>query len=155
MKMIPLTQGQCALVDDEDFEWLSNYKWCAYHPKRRRPGCWYAHRGIYIKGPRTIRDIAMHRAILNAPRGTIVDHRDGNGLNNQRSNLRLCNGSQNGFNRAANVNSKSGLKGIIRLANGLWTAQIRIGTFATKEAAIIAYNEAVIKYHGEFAYLNK
>src|ERR1043165_2122866 len=81
---IPLTQGYVALVDDCDYEWLSQWKWCAHVAKGGRTA--YAFRA---KG------IAMHRVIMNAPEGMDVDHRDHNGLNNTRANLRICTHAEN------------------------------------------------------------
>jgi hypothetical protein len=143
MKMIPLTHQQFALVDDEDFEWLMQYKWSLHRPKH------YAQNGCRGRKPFLV---FMHRMILNAPKGVQVDHRDRNGLNNQRSNLRLCTRSENGYNRAANRNSKSGSKGVIQLPSGLWTARISIGIFTTREEASAAYDAAAKQFHGEFAY---
>jgi hypothetical protein len=85
-KMIPLTQGKFALVDDEDFEWLNQYKW------RLRNG--YAGRDSSILlGPR--RNILMHREVAGTPEGLFTDHANGNKLDNRRCNLRICNKSQN------------------------------------------------------------
>jgi hypothetical protein len=104
----------------------------------------------------------MGRAILNAPAGMIVDHRDGDGLNNQRENLRLCTHSQNMQNRRLQRNNRSGYKGVYWIkAQGVWAARITVnrvpinlGRFDTAEQAARAYDEAALKYHGEFARLN-
>jgi hypothetical protein len=153
--MIPLTQGQFALVDDDDFEWLSRYKWAAYCALKRthKKHCYYAYRGT--RNGDKVQSHFMHRVILNAPTGVLVDHRDGNGLNNQRANLRLCTRTQNIHNTATQRNSKSGLKGVLQSPSGLWRAVICIGTFRTRELAAAAYNEAAKQLRGEFAYLNK
>lgn len=102
----------------------------------------------------------MHRIILNPPRGMFSDHIDGNPLNNQRENLRICNHNQNNFNVGIRKDNKSGFKGV-RFRDNRWTSRIRInnkeyhlGSFLNKIEAAIAYNEAAIKYHGEFARLN-
>ena len=79
MKEIPLTQGKVALVDDEDFEWLSQWKWHCHGDSARRKG------RVADGCPR--QDIFMHTQILGLPRGTRFRHKDGNGLNNQRHNL--------------------------------------------------------------------
>lgn len=91
MKTIELTQGQVTLVDDEDYEWLNQWKWYA----NKAPYGFYAMRhSLKIEGrPRD--DISMHRIIIMAQKGEQVDHKDGNRLNNCRSNLRLATVSQN------------------------------------------------------------
>jgi hypothetical protein len=97
MKLIPLTQGKFAMVDDADFDWLNQWNWQANLIK----GIWYATRGI--REPKIARGIygkvvrvSMHRVILDLKdRWELGDHLDGNGLNNQRSNLRKATNSQN------------------------------------------------------------
>lgn len=156
MKEIPLTQGKVALVDDEDYGWLNQWKWCAYKGGNSS----YAVRGIKKNGKRTLSK--MHREILGTPKGMLTDHRNSNGLDNRRDNLRICNKFQNGMNRGKNDNNKSGYKGVCwHKASKKWRAsihingkQIHLGLFnANKEAAII-YNEAAIKHFGEFGRLN-
>lgn len=105
-------------------------------------------------------DIQMHRLIMNAPRGVWVDHKDNNGLNNRRSNLRLCTPSQNVWNRGLLKNNTSGFKGVTRdRQSGKWMAQIvankkhrRLGLFETPELAHEAYKKAALELHGEFAF---
>lgn len=153
MKLIPLTQGKFAQVDDEDYDYLMQWKWYAI-PKRRTT---YARSSETLKSP----SIRMHRLIMKPPPELQVDHIDGNGLNNQKSNLRWATHSQNQFNRKSRMGS-SRYKGVYfhRIAKK-WVAMISenakrkwIGTFETEEAAAEAYNRAAIKYHGEFARLN-
>ena len=83
MKEIILTQGQVALVDDEDFEYLNQWKWCAIKSRKT----YYTTRTIYIPCKMTV---IMHRIIMNTPLDMTVDHIDHNGLNNQKYNLRIC-----------------------------------------------------------------
>lgn len=143
MKKIPLTQGKYALVDDEDYEYLSQWKW-QYHPKG------YATRRGSIK---------MHRIINQTPIGMVTDHINGDGLDNRKLNLRSCTQAQNTMNRRLGRNSKSGYKGVVWRekskdfvvyinANG---KRIWLKTYHALEDAVKAREEAEIKYHGEFA----
>ena len=91
--LIPLTQGQFAIVDAEDYEWLSRHKWCAAKSRDN----FYAHRF----GDGTI--VNMHREIMRAPKGVICDHKNHNGLDNRKSNLRLCTSAQNQYNKRADM----------------------------------------------------
>lgn len=154
-KQIPLTQGKVALVDDADFPRLSQHKW-QFHKG-------YAKRTYRVKGRRYSQQ--MHREILRCPYGDVsieVDHIDGNGLNNQKSNLRLATKSQNQFNRPAPRNNTSGYKGVqyVRAARK-WRAQItvnghtvHIGLFNHKEDAAYAYDSFARKHANTFAVTN-
>lgn len=160
MREIPLSQGRVALVDDADFEWLSQWKWHVYSPPGRT--------GVHALAHTTVRKniyrkIKMHRLILGAKEGDFVDHIDGNGLNNQKSNLRFCTKSENGMNRGAPTTNSSGFKGVSwAKSKNKWEAYIslkgirkHLGRFTTKEEAALAYNEAALIHHGSFAHLNK
>jgi len=155
MKEIHLTQGKIALVDDADFEWLSQRKW--YAVKLGRKKRLYAAR----RGPSHVQ-ILMHREILDAPHGTRVDHADDNGLNNQRINIRFATMAQNVMNRGPQSNNTGKYKGVtLERYSGKWIAHIkfdgrkkRLGAFATPELAAQAYNEAAKIHFGEFAWLN-
>lgn len=156
-KLIPLTQGKSAIVDDQDFEWLSQWKWCAHKDKNK----WYAMRGVYTKGK--VISVQMHRLILAAPQGREVDHWDGDGLNNQRHNLRLATQHENQRNRKnPNSNNTSGYKGVSwHKKDEKWVAQIiadgkhlNLGRFNTPEDAARAYDKAARNYYKEFASLN-
>lgn len=145
MKEIKLTQGKVALVDDEDYEKLLKYKWYAHNNNGR----------FYVIGTGKIK---MHRKILNPPDDMYIDHIDHNGLNNQKSNLRLCNKSQNN----QNLVSKRKYKGVYYRGNrigyqstiGYKGEQHYLGCFKSEIDAAKAYNDAAIKYFGDFANLN-
>src|SRR5688500_3483537 len=106
MKEIRLTKGLIAKVDDDDYEWLSKYKWHASKHCEK----WYAkgHLGAHA-------NVYMHRLILELSKtNDVCDHKDGDGLNNQRSNLRKCTRSENQRNKRKRHNSKSSYKGITK-----------------------------------------
>lgn len=155
MKTIQLTQGMVAMVDDEDHERLSKHNWHTVKNGRT----YYAGREVKVGGKR--KHIWMHREVITTTNGKIVDHSDGNGLNNQKQNLRECTIAQNSRNARTRSN-KSGYKGVYLNTKVMrWHVQITVekkrvcvGMFGTKEEAARAYNEAARKYHGEFARLN-
>jgi len=155
MKKIPLTQGKFALVDDEDFEYLSQWKW---HLTRRKKKC-YAARNRRRNEPIGPPIILMHKVLCN---GKLVDHKDENGLNNTKSNLRSCSNAENLSNRGKQRNNTSGYKGVTwdKFTNK-WMAQlsslgkaVHIGRFDSKKEAAEAYDKAALQYFGEFANLN-
>lgn len=156
MKEIPLTQGKVAIVDDEDYEYLSQWKWFAEATKNEAR--WYAarnygeHKGL----------LRMHRAIFLPNKvDLVIDHVDGNGLNNQRFNLRYCSFAENRRNNSLYSNSTSGYKGVSwhkrdrkwRANITVQSAQVSLGYFDSPEEAYKVYCEAAIKYFGEFARL--
>ena len=104
----------------------------------------------------------MHRIILNAPKGTMVDHINGNGLDNRKENLRLCTTRENNANQKKNRNNSSGYKGVAKASNcSKWRAYIRVdgvqrhlGNHNTPEEAARAYDAAAKKHFGEYAHLN-
>lgn len=164
MAEIKLTQGKVAIVDDADLEWLSQWNWCV--SKAGNGYCWYAVRGIRVDGKHRI--VKMHRQILDAKPGQGVDHRDGNGLNNQRANLRLATTAQNNANapKRRGYGGKpciSKFKGVgkSRSRSNPWRAYITVagrhiplGSFPTQEMAAAAYDAAAILHFGVFANLN-
>lgn len=153
MKRIKLTGrngiGKFALVDTQDFERCSAKSW--YVSSKGRPKAIHKMDGKW-------KQVTMHRFILNFPVGKLIDHIDGNPLNNQRENLRLCSIVENHYNRRPCA--KSGFKGV-RPSGTLWEARITLagkaiilGSFKEKTEAAMAYNAAAKKYFGEFAWLN-
>jgi hypothetical protein len=154
MKFIPLTQGKEAIVDDEDFEWLSQYNWYFNDG--------YACREIRVAKKR-LGYTRMHRDIMGNPVRRMVDHANRNGLDNRRCNLRLATKGQNNANAAKRDSVHSQFKGVSK-CNGRkkpWIARASlsgkprtIGFFATEEEAAIAYNVAAQLFYGEFARLN-
>lgn len=154
VKEIPLTQGMVALVDDGDYEELSKYKWWA-EKRGKHHIRYYARRKTHVDG-RRINEF-MHCTIM----GHVgVDHKNGNGLDNRRENLRVATQAQNMANRRSNANSASSYKGV-KLVNRRWRARIKpdgkpihLGYFDTAEEAARAYDWAAKRIYGEFALLN-
>lgn len=143
-----------ALVDDEDFENLSKHRWSV-----ARVYIGAAREMLYAVRVENRKTIYMHQEIISRNDGMVIDHADGNGLNNTRSNIRACTRSQNSFNQIPRgVNRYKGVherNGKYSASIGLNGKTIFLGTFNTDRQAAIAYNEAAVKYHGEFANLNK
>ncbi len=159
MKEIQLTQGKVALVDDEDFDRLSKHSWCAH--LSRKVGLWYAERGYHIEKNKQF-SLGMHREIMGVQKGVDIDHRDRNGLNNQKSNLRICSRTLNQGNATLRKDSTTGFKGVsYKKENGKFVARVQfgkkrlsLGYFPTKELAAAAYDKAAIELFGEFARVN-
>jgi hypothetical protein len=151
-KIIPLTKGQNALVDAEDFERLSAFNWSAH---------WNPHtKSYYAMSARKCKSIYMHREILGCNARENGDHFSHDTLDNRKQNLRKCNDQQNNFNHRKRKDNTSGFKGV-HLRDGKWRSRIFVngqwrclGYFHSKEAAAHAYNEAALRMHGEFAHLN-
>lgn len=151
---IELTQGHLAIVDADDYEELSKFKWSVMD----KSNTFYAKRGQ----PGRTAAMLMHRQIMKAVDGVLVDHVNGNGLDNRKCNLRFCTPQQNAFNTKRFPNKKSSrFKGVYKRDNR-WQVNIcfggklkYVGFFRTEVEAAIAYNEAAKKYHGEFARLNE
>lgn len=155
MKTIQLTQGKVALVDDEDYDFLMQWKWCAFKPLRGNS--FYA--VSRTRGPHHLRkQVFMHRLIMNISSGKLIDHRNRNGLDNQRHNLRECNHSQNNMNKTPFGKSKyMGVyydRHLIKMAIKANGKYIRKGGFKTEDAAAKYYDNLAKIYHGEFANLN-
>ena len=153
IRYIPLTRGKFAIVDAADYESLSQHKWFANGDE---------HRGFYAGRRVGSKLLLMHRVIMNPPEGMVVDHIDGNGLNNRRSNLRLCTQKQNSRNAAPSRRSSSRFKGVyFNKRTRKWIATIgyngktiHLGSFDDEIEAARAYDRKARELFGEFAYLN-
>lgn len=147
MKEVILTNGMKTLVDDEDFERVTAYNW-----------------GFDCFGYGTCTlstlNIRLHRFIMNAPKGLVVDHINGDRLDNRKENLRLCSIKENIRNSKKHKDNTSGYRGVSTIGR-LWRAyivvdrkQISLGCYKTREEAALAYNRGATLYHGEYAHLN-
>jgi len=153
MKRIKLTRGKFTLVDDNDFKYLNKWKW--YCSSRG-----YAMRDIKAEGEKRMA-ILMHRLITNAPTGTVIDHINGDKLDNRRNNLMVVTQHENGVNRKVlNKNNTSGYRGVSWFPQrNKWVAKIMVnyrnkhlGIFSNIEKAILIRKEAEEKY---FPYLSR
>jgi hypothetical protein len=151
MREIPLTKGKVTIVDDADYEGLTQRRWHLLTPKRG---------GEYAMSSN---GTGMHRAITSAPPGMEVDHINGNGLDNRRGNLRVCTKSGNQRNQRVQSRAKTSVfKGVSRMRGRTrWVACIklggrdtRLGSFGNEVDAALAYDAAARKHFGEFARTN-
>lgn len=150
---IPLTQGKHLLIDDEDVALVAEFHWYAH----KQGGNWYAHANT--RGQRPRQSVLLHRHILGAIKGDLVDHINGNGLDNRRENLRIVTAQGNACNRRVRRDSISGVKGV-RKRRSRWIAYItkngslhHIGTFDTIQEAAAARDAQAKVLHGSYAFL--
>lgn len=166
MKKVPVS-NTFSMVDDSDYERLSALNWSL-------SGYGYARAVVYGKKGRDSRGllipkvVKMHRMVVGAKEDELVDHINGNSLDNRRENLRICTMSQNLANQKIRKDSTSGFKGVclgnnktnkwrayISKKEGEKTKQHHLGFFKTKEDAAKAYNKKAVELFGDFARLNK
>lgn len=152
IRYIPLTRGLHAIVDAEDYEWLSRYKW--HVTPSPRSGTFYARRSRGKGG------VLMHREIMNPPEGMVVDHINGNGLDNRRCNLRICTQAENSRNSCKHSDGKSRFIGVYPHRDK-WEVIVTHerkdhygGSFTDEVEAARARDRLALQLHGQFARLN-
>jgi len=166
MKKLKLSNGYYTLVDDEDFEELSKYNW-HYKPTKKSRNTGYVIRNSTVYERKKLKypwDIRLHRQIMNVIKTKeIIDHKDRNGLNNQRNNLRKCNTSENTINSISYLPNKTSKyrgvyykkdrnKYVCKIVKN--RKSIYLGSFINEEDAAKVYDAKAIELHGEFALLN-
>jgi len=146
MTKIQLTQQKIATISRKDFDKIAKYKW--------------QFNGRYaVRKNNSGKTIYMHREIMQTPENLVTDHIDGDGLNNKRSNLRICTYRQNFRNQKISKNNTTGIKGVVwNKQNKNWLARltidnkrIHLGSFKTKELAMQIRNKYAKKYYGKYA----
>lgn len=152
-----ITKGFKAIIDSEDAYLIKDFKWVA---DVRRHGLVYVKAVKIISGKQ--RSYYLHRLVMQAKKGTIIDHKNHNGLDNRKVNLRLATPSQNLSNKRHLLKTSSIYKGVcFDKTHRRWVARIKvnnktkkIGTFTSEVEAALAYNSHVKQLHGEFGILN-
>lgn len=157
MKLIPLNRGMFAIVDNDDFERLNQFKWITYKQKGREN--WYVIRSNKKNGL-TPKQCHMSHHILTAPEGYVIDHINGNSLDNRRENLRIATYQQNSRNRTKRKATASKYKGLCRVRNK-WRVSIAydkrrifLGYFEEQITAAKVYDKYAVLFFGKFANLN-
>ncbi len=151
---VPLVGGGYAIVDLLDYEKVEGFRWHR-HPEG------YAHACVKRDGKWI--SLLMHRLLTGVSNGSIIDHTNGNGLDNRRKNLRVCSRAENDANADIWETNTSGYKGVSyyrstgkwRVAFGVQGKSYYVGYYDTKEEAALAYNIVAFGLYGEFARLNK
>jgi hypothetical protein len=150
--LIPLPRGSVSMIDSEDARLVLQYRWSSNGKRVARA----------VKKNEEWFTLWLHRVLLDAPDGVLVDHKNGNGLDNRRSNLRLASHAQNQFNAKKSTGFSSSYKGVNWLHKlGKWGAkitvnyrQIHLGCFTSEIEAGRAYDDAARRYFGQYACLN-
>lgn len=156
MRLIPLSGGKdFAKVDDSDYEALSQFNW-TLAVRKRKDGTVRKYAIRTCKKSEKWTSESMHgRLVGELPKGLMVDHEDGDGLNNQRDNLRSANHAQNMMNKGKGARGTSKYKGVYKNPNSeKWRAVVSLGSYDTEEDAARAYDAAINRLHGEFARFN-
>lgn len=156
MKEIKLSQGMIALVDDDDYEKVNQHKW--YARKNGKNDAYYALRWDNCSN----KHVRMHRALMEVTSELIVDHVNHNTLDNRKSNLRICNKTENCRNQRLRLQNTSGYKGVSYHKNHKkYEAKIKyngkrlfLGYYETAKEAAISYNEKAKELFKEFAWIN-
>jgi hypothetical protein len=152
-RLVPLTRGKFAIVDAEDYDRVMRHSWCA----------WETGGSIYPQSRIAMKIVYLHRFILNAPSGVLVDHKNHDTLDNRRCNIRLASRKDNQRNQLLSRRNTSGFKGVsfAKLRAKPWRATVSVdnksktlGWFAKAEEAAHCYDEFVKVCFGEFALLN-
>lgn len=155
-KVIPLNNNKGYVrVDREDYEYLKQFRWYLFQSEKWK----YAIRGEFRNG--VTKTIFMHREILKIKDSNVyVDHRDHDGLNNRKENLRVSDNRHNQYNVSKKKNSHQKYKNIRFLGNDTWQVRMRIPNGRriervahSEEEAVKLYNDLALKYHGEYAVL--
>ncbi len=157
MKEIQLNHKKVALVDDEDYEYLNQWKWFA----KKCKCTWYPIRMLLLNNGKR-KAFPMHKEIMSPPKGMETDHKDHNGLNCQKDNMRNCTRQQNTQNQRKQPNRSSKYKGVCwHKFHNKWSCRItlngktkHLGYFKFEIKAALAYNKAAKGLFGEFACLN-
>ena len=155
MRQIPLTRGMMSLVDDEDFDLVCGFSWHALKGHLT----WYAASDLPEMAGKRQGVLLMHRVILGTVKGVFVDHRNGNGLDCRRGNLRECTKAQNNQNVGPRSDNTSGYKGVSwSKRQGFWIPRVQVegkrlslGRFSSAEEAHEAAERARALHHKEFA----
>lgn len=155
IKIKPTNSNNVFLIDNCDYRRVANHNWFVIKNNTHNCLKYYI---VSTDHPQ----ISLHRFVLDAKKGEVCDHINGDTFDNRRKNLRICTQRENAFNRSKNKNNTSGFTGVTLHGKNNWQARIQyehkkvnLGTFCSRELAAIAYNTAAKSYFGEFARLNK
>lgn len=157
-RQIPLTKGYVALVDEADYLAVSTMSWHVLKSKGRSDGT-LAYAQTTLRGAGGKRAL-MHRFLMKPPEELVIDHINGDGLDNRRANLRICTHAQNIANQRPQARWGA-FKGVYRISHCRWNVRIcaagkrlDLGMFSSEIAAATAYDDAARELHGEYARLN-